>query len=52
MNEHEIVSAVQRTAGVADAAASENAVRATLEVLGNRLAGGETADLAGCRPGS
>ena len=50
MKEHEIVSAVRATTGIPDAIKSEKAVRATLEVLGTRLAGGESGDLAAQLP--
>jgi uncharacterized protein (DUF2267 family) len=51
MQEHEFVSAVRESTGL-DAAGAERAVRATLAVLGQRLAGGETKDLAAQLPGS
>lgn len=50
MKEHEIVSAVQRSTGISDHAHAERAVRATLHVLGTRLAGGEPANLAAQLP--
>ncbi|NIH83593.1 DUF2267 domain-containing protein [Amycolatopsis granulosa] len=50
MKEHEIIAAVRRTAGLADAGHAEAATRATLTVLGQRLAGGEPGDLAGQLP--
>ncbi|MDQ0381811.1 DUF2267 domain-containing protein [Amycolatopsis thermophila] len=51
MKEHEIVAAVRRTAGLEDAEHAAAATRATLTVLGQRLAGGEPGDLAGQLPG-
>jgi len=50
VKEHEIVSAVQRGAGLADPASAEKAVRVTLGVLGSRLKAGEGADLAAQLP--
>ncbi|SFO54035.1 Uncharacterized conserved protein, DUF2267 family [Pseudonocardia ammonioxydans] len=50
MQEHEIVSAVQQSAAIADHGQAQQAVRATLDVLGHRLRGGETADLASQLP--
>lgn len=50
MKEHEIVSAVEKSAGIEGHLQAEGAVRATLHVLGQRLAGGETADLAAQLP--
>lgn len=50
MQEHEIVSAVQQSARIADHDHAERAVRATLAVLGTRLYGGETSDVASQLP--
>lgn len=50
MNEHEIISAVQQSAGLGTPEHAERAVLATLGVLGSRLAGGETSDLAAQLP--
>ncbi|MBC3189936.1 DUF2267 domain-containing protein [Pseudonocardia sp. C8] len=50
MQEHEIVSAVQQSAAIAEPGQAQQAVRATLDVLGHRLRGGETADLASQLP--
>lgn len=50
MKEHEIVSAVQQSTGIGDQASAERAVRATLKVLGSRLAGGEAHDVAAQLP--
>ena len=50
MQESEIVSAVQQSAAIAEREQAQRAVRATLEVLGRRLQGGETADLASQLP--
>lgn len=50
MKEHEIVSAVEKTTGLGDPAHTEQAVRATVRVLGERLAGGETRHLASQLP--
>jgi uncharacterized protein (DUF2267 family) len=41
MKEQELVAAVRQTAGTDTAEHTEQAVRATLAVLGERLAGGE-----------
>jgi uncharacterized protein (DUF2267 family) len=49
MKTHEIVSAVQESARIPDAAHAEQAVRATLAVLGQRLST-EAADLAAQLP--
>jgi uncharacterized protein (DUF2267 family) len=51
MQEHEFVSAVKESIGLPDNESAERAVRATLTVLGQRLAGGETKDLASQLPG-
>lgn len=62
MKEHEIIAAVRETARTDSTEHTEDAVRATLAVLGERLAGGEPgdpasqlpnkyADLLGTRPG-
>lgn len=50
MKEHELISAVQASAPLADVGEAEQAVRATLEVLGQRLTGGEPGDLAAQLP--
>ena len=50
MNEQELVAAVRQTAGTDTVEHTEQAVRATLAVLGERLAGGEPGDLASQLP--
>lgn len=50
MKEHELVSAVQHSAGLHDPAAAKRAVQVTLRTLGARLAAGEPADLAAQLP--
>lgn len=50
MKEHEIISAVRQSAGLDTPEHAEQAVRATLRMLGSRLAGGETSDLAAQLP--
>ncbi|MCZ2815126.1 DUF2267 domain-containing protein [Modestobacter sp. VKM Ac-2984] len=50
MQEHEFVSAVQQSAGIPDHEHAQQAVRATLMVLGQRLST-EAADLAAQLPG-
>jgi uncharacterized protein (DUF2267 family) len=50
MQEHEFVSAVKESLGLPDNQSAERAVRATLTVLGQRLAGGEAKDLASQLP--
>jgi uncharacterized protein (DUF2267 family) len=50
LKEHEIVAAVQETARIHTREEAEAAVRATLRVFGERLAGGETRDLAAQLP--
>lgn len=50
MNEHQIVSAVERTAKLPDYEHARTAVQATLSVLGERLSGGEPKDLASQLP--
>lgn len=50
MKEHEIVSAVQQSAGIDTHDRAERAVRSTLKVLGTRLAGGEPSDVASQLP--
>lgn len=50
MKEHEIVSAVAQSAGISSNAHAEHAVRATLTMLGSRLAGGATSDLGSQLP--
>jgi uncharacterized protein (DUF2267 family) len=52
MDQGEFVSAVQRTAGVHTPDEAEAAVHATLRVLGERISGGETKDLAAQLPGA
>jgi uncharacterized protein (DUF2267 family) len=51
MQEHEFVAAVKESLGLPDNTSAERAVRATLTVLGQRLEGGETKDLASQLPG-
>jgi uncharacterized protein (DUF2267 family) len=48
--QHEITSAVAQSAGISDHEQAERAVVATLRVLGLRLAGGQTANLASQLP--
>jgi len=50
MNRGELIHEVQRRGEFADAAAAEDAVLATLSVLGERLKGGEARDLAAQLP--
>jgi uncharacterized protein (DUF2267 family) len=50
MKEHELVSAVRESTGISSTDDAEQAVRATLQVLGQRLAGGETRHLASQLP--
>ena len=50
MKEHEIISAIQQSAGIDSTEHAARATRATLEVLGARLAGGAPANLAGQLP--
>lgn len=50
MQEHEIVSAVKNTSGLDSTDHAKDATRATLRVLGRRLAGGEPGDLASQLP--
>lgn len=50
MKEHEFVSAVRASTGLASTDDAERAVRATLQVLGRRLTGGETRHLASQLP--
>lgn len=50
VNTDEFVSAVQQSARIASHEQAEQAVRATLAVLGQRLAGGEGSDLAAQLP--
>lgn len=50
MQETQIINAVQESAHIASREKAEAAVRATLRVLGQRLAGGETRDLAAQLP--
>jgi uncharacterized protein (DUF2267 family) len=50
MREQELVKAVRETARTDSAEGTEQAVRATLSVLGERLAGGEPGDLSSQLP--
>jgi len=50
MKQEEIVSAIRETGGFESPQQAESAVRATLKVLGERIAGGETKDLAAQLP--
>lgn len=50
MKEAELVSAVRATSGIDSVEHGAAAVRATLHVLGQRLAGGETKDIAAQLP--
>jgi uncharacterized protein (DUF2267 family) len=50
MKEQDLVAAVRETAGTDTVEHTEQAVRATLAVLGERLAGGEPGDLASQLP--
>lgn len=50
MKADEIVSAVQQSAGIDTPEHARQAVRATIGVLGQRLSGGETKDLASQLP--
>lgn len=50
MQQDQFIAAVQETAEIATREQSEAAVRATLRVLGERLKGGETRDLAAQLP--
>jgi uncharacterized protein (DUF2267 family) len=50
MQETQMLSAVQATARIPDQAQTREAVQATLQVLGQRLQGGETKDLAAQLP--
>lgn len=52
MQEQEFVTAVRESLGLPDNESAGSAVRATLTVLGRRLAGGEGKDLASQLPGS
>lgn len=52
MQEQEFVSAVRQSLDLPDNESAGSAVRATLAVLGRRLAGGEGKDLASQLPGS
>jgi uncharacterized protein (DUF2267 family) len=52
MQEHEFVAAVKESLDLPDNHTAERAVRATLGVLGQRLEGGESKDLAAQLPGS
>ncbi|MDQ4116265.1 MAG: DUF2267 domain-containing protein [Actinomycetota bacterium] len=51
MKQHELISAVADSAHLTDHGAAEQAVRSTLRVLGYRLAGGQSANLAAQLPG-
>lgn len=51
MNQGELIHEVQRRGEFPDATAAEDAVLATLSVLGERLKGGEARDLAAQLPG-
>lgn len=51
MQQDEFVSAVRESTGLPDAASAERAVKATLSVLGQRLAGGEAQNLSAQLPG-
>jgi uncharacterized protein (DUF2267 family) len=50
MQQHEIVSAVAASAGIGHHDDADRAVRATVQVLGARLAGGQPAELAAQLP--
>lgn len=50
MNEAQLLSAIQDTAEIPDQQRVRQATRTTLQVLGQRLAGGETKDLAAQLP--
>lgn len=50
MQQHEITSAVAQSAGIGNPADAERAVRSTVQVLGTRLAGGQTSNLASQLP--
>ena len=50
MQQQEFVKAVRESTGLPDNASAERAVRSTLTVLGQRLTGGETKDLAAQLP--
>lgn len=50
MQQHEITSAVAQSAGIDNHEDAERAVRATVQVLGIRLAGGQTTNLASQLP--
>lgn len=52
MKHDEIVAAVRKTSGLEDTQHAEAATRATLSVLGTRLAGGEPGDLRSQLPDS
>lgn len=52
MQENQILSAVQDTARIPDRDQARRAAVATLQVLGRRLTGGETKDLASQLPGA
>ncbi|WP_433784942.1 DUF2267 domain-containing protein [Actinomycetospora sp. CA-101289] len=51
MQEHEFVAAVKESLALPDNESAERAVTATLTVLGQRLEGGESKDLAAQLPG-
>lgn len=50
MQQHEITSAVAQSAGISNLEDAERAVRSTLQVLGARLSGGQTKNLASQLP--
>lgn len=50
MQTDQLINAVRESTGLTDNAGAERAVRATLTVLGQRLKGGETRDLAAQLP--
>ncbi|MBX6391065.1 MAG: DUF2267 domain-containing protein [Frankia sp.] len=50
MKQDELVAAIRATGRIGSVAQAEAAVRATLAVLGQRIAGGETKDLASQLP--
>ncbi|NEA28755.1 DUF2267 domain-containing protein [Actinomadura bangladeshensis] len=50
MKEHELVAAIRETGRIDTHEHAERAIKATLEVLGERLAGGQSRDLASQLP--
>jgi uncharacterized protein (DUF2267 family) len=50
MQQHEITSAVAQSAGISNHEDAERAVRSTLQVLGARLSGGQTKNVASQLP--